>query len=639
LIIATAGHVDHGKTSLIRQLTGVDTDRLEEEKRRGLSINLGFAYLPQDNGTRLGFIDVPGHTRFINTMISGVSGIDLGMLVVAADDGPMPQTLEHLDVLRLLGLRDFVAVISKTDRVPAERVEEVSAKVRRLLENEKYDLFTVSNITGKGIPELLAFLQGHALRHKTRGVAGNFRMSIDRAFLLKGIGLVVTGTATAGKITVGDALQLLPQRTTLRVRSLRVHDQEAQSGHAGQRCALNITGNIEKQQITRGDVLTAATNAPLKHRFDARFRLLPNGPFPVKHLSPVKLHIGAKHLEARLYIIDEIAGSRLQPGAEALVQIITALPLSCCRGDRFLLRDHSETVTLGGGLVLDPLAPRAGKSREHRLTYLAAMSNDDVEQSLRQLLDTQRNEINLSDFSRSWNLHEQEMLALRDRVAAMHFVQEDISYVIAMEHWQTAGKSLLKAVQQLHLKHPEKPGIKLSALLSHLEDVMSSTLFRAVLSQAMQETTLSLVGGLVQTSGYKPRESRVDQQCWQTLEKIFETQAAQMPLVSELMKITTWSKPKVLDTLNSAQRQGLVLKLNDRRYGLPRQLLDYAKKVLTLEANGEEINVTNYRDSTGVGRNLIIELLEYFDSIRFTQRRGGHRVILDPTLPDKHFTR
>ena len=305
MIIATAGHVDHGKTSLIKQLTGIDTDRLEEEKRRGLSINLGFAYLPlatdsQNNDTRLGFIDVPGHSRFINTMISGVSGIDLGMLVVAADDGPMPQTIEHLNVLRLLGLKHFVAVVSKIDRVPATRVKEVGAQVRDLLKSQQCDLFTVSNTTGEGISELLNYLQNHPLQHNARNLDCHFRMSIDRAFSLKGIGLVVTGTVAAGKINVGDELQLLPLGKTLRVRSLRVQDKDAQSGQAGQRCALNITGNIERQQISRGDVLTTAIDAPLVHRCDARFRLLTDAPFAVKHLSPVKLHIAAKHIEARL---------------------------------------------------------------------------------------------------------------------------------------------------------------------------------------------------------------------------------------------------------------------------------------------------------------------------------------------------
>ncbi len=319
LIVATAGHVDHGKTALIRQLTGVDTDRLEEEKRRGLSINLGFAYRSVERDTTLGFIDVPGHTRFINTMIAGVSGIDLGMLVVAADDGVMPQTLEHIDVLRLLGIGQCIVVISKIDRVEPERVTAVADAAQALLgEDCCRAAFPVSNSTGEGIAALQQYLDKQAITHQQRSSAGNFRLSVDRAFLLKGTGLVLTGTAISGAVAVGDELQLLPQGVSVRVRSLRVQDHEAQRGRAGDRCALNVSGPIEKDQVKRGDVLVCRKEVPLCERFDATVSLLPNAPFAIKHLSPVKVYIGARRIAARLYLIgDSIGGTathRLQPG-------------------------------------------------------------------------------------------------------------------------------------------------------------------------------------------------------------------------------------------------------------------------------------------------------------------------------------
>ena len=571
-------------------------------------------------------------------MIAGVGGIDLGMLVVAADDGPMPQTLEHLDVLRLLGLRQFVAVISKTDRVPPERVEQVCTEVRQLLADTDHELFTVSNSTGEGILALKTGLEQRALQQLTHNTQGNFRMSVDRSFLLKGIGLVVTGTATAGEVKINDELQLLPQGITVRVRSMRVHDSEASSGRAGQRCALNLSGPIEKSHIARGDILTAATNAPMELRFDARFRLLPNAPFAVKHRAPVKLHIGAKHVEARLYIIDETDGSRLQPGAEALVQLISSQPLPSCRGDRFLLRDHSESVTLGGGMVLDPLAPRSGKGRERRRNYLKAMANDDVEQALTQLLATSQQALNLGDLSRSWNLRAHEIEPLKSRPGVTHFTLDNADYLIATEHWQAAYTTLARAVPQWHATHPDKTGIKASALLLQLQDSMSSSLYQSVLSAALQSGELSLIGGLVQSKGYQPKVSGPDQQRWQTLETIFQQRAGLLPLVSELMTATGWDKSKVLDALHNAQRAGLVVKLNDNRYGLPLHLLEHAQKVLALEAGSEAISVINYKNAIGAGRKLSIEILEYFDTLRFTQRRGEQRVIINATLPEKQFT-
>jgi selenocysteine-specific elongation factor len=630
--------VDHGKTALVKQLTGVDTDRLEEEKRRGLSINLGFAYRRVDSDTTLGFIDVPGHTRFINTMIAGVSGIDMGMLVVAADDGVMPQTLEHIDVLRLLGIDQCIVVISKIDRVEPERVTVVADAAQALLgEDCCRAAFLVSNSTGEGIAALQHYLDKLAVTHQQRSSAGNFRLSVDRAFLLKGTGLVLTGTALSGAVAVGDELQLLPQGVSVRVRSLHVQDHDARRGSAGDRCALNVSGPIEKDQVKRGDVLVSGKELPLCERFDATVSLLPHAPFAIKHLSPVKVHIGARRMAARLYLISDVSGDntipRLQPGEDALAQLILEQPLPCCRGDRFLLRDDSESVTLGGGMVLDPLAPRTGKAHTRRLRYLQAMAKNGPVEALQDLLDGSPTPIDLTSFCRAWNLRPDEQQALLSSVAARYFTFEGVDYALAEQTWTLVTTTLLERVQRWHRDNPEQPGVKAASLQKSVRKSMSAGLFRAALSEQLRQGKLSLAGGRVQTPGYQPSVPDAEQASWRQLERELDARGLQLPLVSELAAATRMKKESALACLQSASRRGLAFKLSDNRYALPRHLAEYAQLLKELAEHDKDITVINFKQHIKSGRKLAIEILEHFDAVGFTRRRGQTRFICQPDLP------
>ena len=633
MIVATAGHVDHGKTALIRQLTGVDTDRLAEEKRRGLTINLGFAYRSLDNSTTLGFIDVPGHTRFINTMIAGVSGIDLAMLVVAADDGVMPQTQEHLDVLRLLGIGETIVVISKIDRVEPKRVSAVAQQVQALLGKDYCRaIFPVSNTSGEGIAALQQYLDERALAHQQRSCAGNFRLSVDRAFLLKGTGLVLTGTAISGKVAVGDELQLLPQGVSLRVRSLRVQDRDAAMGCAGDRCALNVSGSITKDQINRGDALVSGKEMPLSERIDVQISLLPNAPFAIKHLSPVKLYIGARRLPARLYLINDNGVNRLQPGAQALAQLLLELPLAVCRGDRFLLRDDSESVTLGGGTVLDPLAPRSGKAHTSRLHYLKAMTRDSPQAALNDLLQGSPAPINLTKFCQAWNLRPEEREALLQTIAARHFTFEGIDYALAPLSWASATKMVVTAVAASQRENPEQQGIKAIELQTSLHSTVPTGLFRAVLSEQLRLGKLHLASGRIKTSDFVPTLASAELAGWRKLERELESRQLQLPLVSELVAATGMEKKRVVACLQSAARRGHAVKLNDNRYALPYVMAEYAAMLMALADGGTDITVVNFKNHIKSGRKLAIEILEHFDAVGFTRRRGEGRIIGRPEL-------
>ena len=643
MIIATAGHVDHGKTSLVRNLTGVDTDRLAEEKRRGLSINLGFAFRQVDQQTRLGFIDVPGHARFINTMIAGISGIDLALLVIAADDGVMPQTREHMDILRLLGINEILPVLSRIDRVDNARLKVVHAELQALFPHEPQQVFKVSNTSGEGVAGLQSYLDDRARAHCPRPATGNFRLPIDRAFVLKGAGLVVTGTAASGKVVLNETLELLPQRIALRLRSLRAQDSEVDSGQAGQRCALNVSGPIKQAQICRGDVLaTAGAKLPVTDRFDAQLSLLDNAPFALKHLSPVKVYLGSGRYAARAFLLDQASGQKLDPDQKALIQIILESPLTCCRGDRFLLRDDSETVTLGGGVVLDPLAPRSKKSNPRRLAFLSAMSRDTAGEALRQLINSREppdgtQAVDLNAFRSSWNLRQEEYEELLRDLDLKYFSYEDSIYGLSEAGWLEASRNLLVLLDEWQQNHPNEQGVKPAILQGLVQPGTARGLVRAVMSEQLNLGTLKLTQGLLHRAAHRPTQDSAEQKRWHTIASLLEKSGLKLPLVSEIVATAGLEKAAVRKALDQAVRGGKAHKLNEQRYSLTAPLRQYADIALKMAADNEDITVVSYKKRIESGRKLAIEILEYFDSIRFTRRNGDSRIIIDQALPQRLF--
>ena len=381
MILATAGHIDHGKTALIRALTGVDADRLPEEKRRGLTIDLGFAYATLPDGTELGFVDVPGHERFLSNMLAGVLSIDRVLLVVAADDGPRPQTLEHLDILELIGIDEITGVVTKIDRVERGRTDAVAAETGALLAAAGFPqpaIFPVSSRTGEGIAALAGHLQksAHAAARSRAAASssGLFRMPIDRAFTLPGIGLVVTGTIAAGTVAPGDRLVLSPQGTPVRVRGLHGHNRPIEAAAAGERCAINLAGSFpEGGEPRRGDWILAAERHAPTTRLDLSLRVSRYAEAPLRDGLPVHLHLGTTDTVGRAAVL----GSReIAPGESGFVQLDLEHPVGALCGDRAVLRDHAARRTLAGGRVVDPFAPRRGRRQPARLAVLGALADD-----------------------------------------------------------------------------------------------------------------------------------------------------------------------------------------------------------------------------------------------------------------------
>ena len=641
MIIATAGHVDHGKTSLVTHLTGTDTDRLAEEKRRGLSIDLGFAYYQPDPGDEgdggsekvLGFIDVPGHQRFINTMISGVSGIDLGMLVIAADDSVMPQTREHLEIMRLLGLQDFILVITKIDRVDKELVEMVSVEAQELLSQfqaNNQGEFHVSNETGEGIEELQSFLHRALKQHVPKSRAGYFRLSIDRSFSLKGIGLVVTGTILSGEVAEDNTLQLLPQGKKLRVRQLHAQDRPVNKAFAGVRCALNLTGDVEKSEIAKGDWLTGEKAAGTTDCITALATFL-DSPVRLKQGMPVKLYIGAKHVDARLGLFN----STLEHADEKqLVQLRTDEAVCCSRGDRLILRDYSEKFLLGGARVLDPCAARSNDLSGFQQQILTSLNHDTFGSAVRYLLLDCKQVMNYSDYCLKWNLSEGEAYAILEAdniVSQLVFPEFDSSVYALTEHrWQELQQQVEEKVRLYHESHSDQPGMPQDLLK---DDV----LVPAILNTLQQGKSLVVENGIARLTGFKPGMSEKVNEQWQQMEQFLEKAGLDIPLISEIENKTGIRGRDMKHLLNVALKAGDIVRISPKRVGLPASLRTIADHVTTMSASKPRFSVIDFKDHLGIGRNYAIELLDYLDSLGFTQREGNERSVVDELIPEKVF--
>ena len=641
MIIATAGHVDHGKTSLIRQLTGVETDRLEEEQRRGLSITTGFAYLTRAGKMPLGFIDVPGHQRFMNNMIAGISGIDTGLLVIAADDGPMPQTHEHMDVLELLGVNDLIVVISKIDRVDATRLAQLTQDITGILAGRPWTnspLFPLSSVDGTGIDALKAELLDRAGQSVQRAATGCFRLSVDRAFSAKGAGLVVTGTAAAGRIGVGDTLKLLPQGIDVRIRGIRVHDQESDTAQAGQRCALNLAGKLDASAIEKGDWLVQPGAAAATRRLDVSFSMLASAPFALKHYAPIKLHIGAKRIAGRIAFLDpDQTGKRLQPGDRCVAQLLLERDVASYRGERFLLRDQAEDVILGGGMVLDPAAPGAGKAQPQRMVYLNAMTAASVTQALSELM-AQHQLVNLDQFGQSCNLLPEDVGELMV-AAGRPFIAEGTHWMASVERWRNTRQEVLGVVDKWHASRPELAGIKVADIQSALAGRVEPTLLMAVITDQLQHKELALNEGRISRSSFRPIVDAHSAAHWGRIEQLLRRCGNTIPLLSQISEQLGIEQQVVEQIMKAAVKRGQVHKLSVRRYALPDQLYTLATLLIAARDEGVPITVITMKSHFDTGRNLTVEILEYFDSIRFTARRDNARVVLNPELPAQLFNR
>ena len=643
MIVGTAGHIDHGKTSLVKALTGVDADRLKEEKARGITIDLGYAYQPLPGGEVLGFIDVPGHEKFIHNMLAGATGIDHVLLVVAADDGPMPQTIEHLAILGQLGLDRGVVALTKIDRVDAARRAEAIEEIRRLVAGTVqagFPVLPVSSLSGEGLGELRAHLQNAAECAALVGNTGDaspFRLAIDRSFTLDGIGTVVTGTVFDGQVTVGDRLMISPLGLEVRVRSLHAQSRQAESGSRGQRCALNIVApQLDRRQIERGQWLLApALHAPTQ-RLDVRLALLPSEARALRHWTPVHVHLGAAHAHGRVALLQDAA---LQPGESALVQLVLDQPVGALHGDRFILRDQSAQRTLGGGRVLDASPPERGRRKPQRAAWLAALEAETPQVALAKLLDASPVGIDLAWFARLFKRGDAALVPWLATTGA-HVLQKnagiagsaDAPRAFSTTHWQQLAEQALATLGRYHERLPDSAGANLQELRGLMPQRPEATVVLSLLDTAIAQQRVSRVGARYQLVGHCVTLSEVERQLWERALPRLACAALAPPQVPELARDLGVNEESLRTLFCRLARMGRLHRVRREVFFLPQTVALLAAQTETLAQASPHgvVTVGPFRDITGLHRNLGIPMLEFFDRAGFTMRRkDGRRVRQD----------
>lgn len=629
-IIGTAGHIDHGKTELIKALTGTDTDRLKEEKDRGISIELGFAEMDLSDELSAGVVDVPGHEHFVKNMLAGATGFDMVLLVVAADDGVMPQTVEHLAIIDLLGVEQGVVAITKSDLVDGDMIELVEEDVLEALRGtaiEGAEVLVTSSRTGEGLDELREAVLRVARRVRTRQSEGPFRMPVDRVFTLKGIGTVITGTLWEGSVADGDEAVIQPSGRKLRVRNVQVHGEDVDRAYAGQRVALNLPG-VSKDEIERGDVIGAPGHLHTTLMLDARLSLLDSAARPLKNRSRVRLHHGTTEVMARVVLLG--GREELPPAESAFVQFRLEKPVVALYGDRYILRSYSPVTTVGGGVILDS-HPR--KHRYHDMSILGDLSVREagipsdlivlaIEErglplSFRELLSwTEIGEGELGEALESL-LSEGKLLGIEGDGRPLYVTPAILDGLL---------DDILRLTGELHAADPLKPGVDKEALRRTLDSGPGMEGFEALLRRAVADGRLDVEAGRVRIKG--SGRMLADRELAQKREllEMIGGGGFSPPLFKELLERLDMDKKRLRDLLDILMEEGEIEQVNTEYYLASGRLAEAEERIRSFIAEKGKLGVADLKDMLGSSRKYSIPLLEYFDRRRVTRRDGDYRV-------------
>ncbi|MDO9533551.1 MAG: selenocysteine-specific translation elongation factor [Deltaproteobacteria bacterium] len=628
IILGTAGHIDHGKSALVKALTGVDPDRLKEEKLRGITIELGFADLTLPSGQHLGIVDVPGHERFVRHMVAGASGMDLVALIIAADEGVMPQTREHLEICQLLRVKQGLVVLTKVDLVEPDWLELVEEEVREALKGTFLDgapIVSFSALTGFGKENLLATLADLAANVLPKPVTGIFRLPIDRVFTIKGFGTVVTGTAISGRVKVAEAVAIYPPGFKAKVRGLQVHGQAVEAALAGNRTAVNLQG-LEKEELERGMVVAPPGALIKSRRLDAYLEILPSAPRPLKHRQAVRLHTGTSERVAMPLILD---ADEMAPGSSGYVQFFLREPLALKPGDRLVIRSFSPAFTWGGGLVLHVNPTRHKRRNPEVLARFKILEQGSPEDVLRLYLS----EAGAAGRSRAeltallpWDPQElaNRLNAMTRQGQVLYYDQENQRYLLAVTAQELEQRSL-QILADYHRKFPLKPGLSKEELRRQLPPAMEVRLFNYLLGGMAQKKQLISEKDLVRLTTHKVTLAQDQEDVSRRLEELYRRGHFSPPTFKEATEAAKIAPDKVKQLLQVLVNQGRLIKVKDDLYfhqaaieALKAALIDFLKQ-------NREITVNQFKELTQTSRKFSIPLLEYFDSTRTTVRVGETR--------------
>ena len=629
MIVGTAGHIDHGKTTLVGALTGVDTDRLKEEKVRGISIDLGFAYMPVENGSTIGFVDVPGHDKFIRNMLSGATGIDFMLLVVAADDGVMPQTREHLAILDLLGIKRGIVALTKIDLVPDDWREEMISEVRSLLNDtglSEAEIIPVSTTTGEGIDLLRERLITESHNSVVKPNTGPFRFAVDRCFTLTGAGTVVTGPVISGSVSVGGHVMLSPSGLKARIRSIHAQNRPAEHGRCGERCALNLAGEgINKDAISRGDmVLDAALHAPT-NRLDCRLNLLSSEPRSLIHWTPVRVHHAAAEIAGRIAVLEE---SSIMSGDTGRVQLVLDQPIAAAVGDRFIIRNTSGERTMGGGRFLDLRGPQRRRCTPKRLAYLAALEAPDHREVVTSLLSVWPYYIDLTTFARDHALDESAIASILTGVDHKSIGEADQPLLLSEENWQLLRKSARTTLDKFHKAKPDLVGMTILRVAASLQPKLPTKAAMMALQAMVENGDIVAQTGALRLPGHRLELDSQAQKIWDQIAPLLGNAARfRPPRGVDLAEHLDVRENTIKSTLKAMARQRTVVEIVPGHFFLRDTLEEVAQIIVDIAESQSDgwFSAAQLRDMLDNGRKVSIQILDYFDRQGVTLRHDDLR--------------
>lgn len=626
-VIGTAGHIDHGKTALVKNLTGRDTDWLQEEKERGMTIDLGFAFL----GDSITIIDVPGHEKFVRNMVAGVSTIDLVLLVIAADDGVMPQTREHLDIVKLLQIKQGIVVITKTDLVEKEWLELVIDDVSDLLSGtflENAPVIPVSNENGEGVESVKEHIASALAEKQERLDKGVFRMPIDRIFTMKGFGTVVAGTVLSGHLQTDQMVELLPQKARLRVRRLEIHEQTVTEVNIGDRAALNLA-NIDKETVSRGDVLAEPSMFKPTKFFDARFYLLESAPRNLKNTARVRLNIGTAEVIGRVSILDK---EEIKPGESAYIQFRLEKPIIADTGDRYVVRSYSPVFTIGGGQVLDVKPRRHKRFSDAVLKKMSILESGDPENIVeQQLLNNKFRAVTTRDLAQqtSSNIESIESVvnSLLGKKKCYAYKEKRMTYYIHARYRDRVMEKILQSLSEYHKKNPTRRGISKTDLKVLIDLPVDVLFFNKMLELLVSEHKITIVDNRVASSSHKLKVSESQQKIMDQIAGIYFDEVFSTSNPNQLAEKAGLPKKDALEIIEILIETGTLIRVDEGILFHKKRVDEGIALIKSYFENNQQLTVGDFRQMLNSSRKYVVPLLNYYDSIGLTVRQHDVRAI------------
>ncbi len=628
IILGTAGHIDHGKTSLVKALTGIETDRLKEEKERGITIELGFALLDLPNGQHIGIVDMPGHEKFVKNMVAGSSGIDVVTMVIAADEGVMPQTREHMEICNLMGIEHGIIALTKIDMVDEDLLELALEDINDFVQGtflENKPICPVSSVTNEGFDEFIKTLEIICANLPARKFSSIFRLPVDRVFSMKGFGTVITGTLTSGRINVGNEIMVYPKKIVSKVRGIQVHSSGVDTAGPGTRTAINFQG-LDKESVYRGDILSTPDTLIESYMVDAHFLYLKSNGKPAKNRTRIRFHSGTSEILGYMILLDR---EELLPGDEACVQFRLESPVCCIKDDRYVIRSYSPVKTIGGGAILNPASQKHKLFDKNVIQGLTNLLLDDNEQIISFFLSLKGYQgLSFSRLRVMTNLADKKLTAsLQKMLAKQQVVQIDKERQIYVNgsFFDDFKEKIIQKLTAFHADNPLKDGMPTQELKSKFQYIDDAKFFNILFTKLSKENLIVLDKNIVKLSTHKVALQVDQHEVKEKIKKIYQTSGLTSPFFRTICQDLDIDKKNATNVLHMLINEKSIIKTKDDLYFDAREIKKLEQKLIAFLKEKESITTPEFKEMTAVSRKFVIPLIEYFDSINLTIRVGDTR--------------